>query len=416
MRAYERFLEYVKIHTTSSEETGTHPSFDGEFALASKLADELMAIGLEKVKVDDKCYVYGMLPATKGYEKVPALGFISHMDTSDEASGENVQPIIHENYDGNDVILPGSGVIMSPCKFPFLSELRGETLITSDGTTLLGADDKAGIAEIITALKELIDSGDPHGDIWVGFTPDEEIGEGADFFDLDYFKADYAYTVDGGDVNCIEYENFNAASAVITVNGVSVHPGDAKDIMINSQNVAMEFHALLPESERPEHTEKREGFYHLTDMKGRVSETVLSYIIRDHDRAKFEERKRTVADAAAAINEKYGAELVKADISDSYYNMLEKIEPHMHLVENARKAIAANGMVPVDIPIRGGTDGARLSFEGLPCPNLGTGGFNFHGCFECITAERMDRSVAVIRDIIRQYASVEGFSAHTAVD
>lgn len=403
MRAYELFLDYVKVHTTSNDESGTHPSFNGEFALASKLADKLNELGLKQVKVDDKCYVYGVLPATAGYENVPALGFISHMDTSNEASGENVTPVIYKDYDGRDLTLK-DGKVMSTRVFPFLRELAGETLITSDGTTLLGADDKAGIAEIITAVSELIESNEPHGDIWIGFTPDEEIGEGADFFDLDYFKADFAYTVDGGDVNCIEYENFNAASAVITVSGVSVHPGSAKDAMINSQNVAMEFHSLLPENERPEHTEDREGFFHLTGMKGRVSETVLSYIIRDHDREKFEERKRVVAHAAETINEKYGAELVKVDISDSYYNMLEKIKPHMHLIENARKAIAANGMEPIDVPIRGGTDGARLSFEGLPCPNLGTGGFNFHGCFECITVERMDKSVAVIKDIIRLYA------------
>ena len=403
MRAYELFLDYVKVHTTSDDESGTHPSFNGEFALASKLVDKLNELGLKQVKVDDKCYVYGLLPATVGYENVPALGFISHMDTSNEASGENVTPVIYNNYDGRDLKLE-DGKVMSTRVFPFLRELAGETLITSDGTTLLGADDKAGIAEIITAVSELIESNEPHGDIWIGFTPDEEIGEGADFFDLDYFKADFAYTVDGGDVNCIEYENFNAASAVITVSGVSVHPGSAKDAMINSQNVAMEFHSLLPANERPEHTEDREGFYHLTDMKGRVSETVLSYIIRDHDREKFEERKRVVAQAAETINKKYGAELVKTDIKDSYYNMLEKIKPHMHLIENARKAIAANGMEPVDVPIRGGTDGARLSFEGLPCPNLGTGGFNFHGCFECITVERMDKSVAVIKDIIRLYA------------
>lgn len=402
MRAYELFLDYVKVHTTSDENSGTHPSFGGEFALARRLADKLNELGLEQVKVDDKCYVYGLLPATAGCEEVPALGFIAHMDTSNEASGENVTPVIYNNYDGKDVTL-NNGKVMSTKIFPFLSELAGETLITSDGNTLLGADDKAGIAEIITAISELIESGEPHGDIWVGFTPDEEIGEGADFFDLDYFKAQYAYTVDGGDVNCIEYENFNAASAVITVSGVSVHPGTAKDVMINSQNVAMEFHALLPQKERPEHTEDREGFYHLTDMKGRVSETVLSYIIRDHDRVNFEKRKQVVAQAAETINKEYGAELVKADIEDSYFNMLEKIEPHMHLVENARRAIAANGMQPIDVPIRGGTDGARLSYEGLPCPNLGTGGFNFHGCFECITAERMDKSVAVIREIIRLY-------------
>lgn len=404
MNVYDRFEKYIRVHTTSSETTGAHPSFEGEFVLARILEKELTELGLEGVRVDEHCYVYGFLPATEGYENVPAIGLISHMDTSNEASGEKVSPIIHENYDGGDVVFPGSGDVMTVSKFPFLAELAGETLVTTDGTTLLGADDKAGIAEIMAALETIINKGIPHGPIRIGFTPDEEIGEGSDFFDLNYFNAEYAYTVDGGDVNCIEYENFNAASAQITVKGVSIHPGDAKDKMINSQNIAMEFHALLPILERPEHTEGREGFYHLTDMRGRVSETVLSYIIRDHDRERFEKRKEVVSQAVKTINDKYGAELVSAKIEDSYYNMLEKIKPHMHLVENARAAIRANGMLPVDIPIRGGTDGARLSYEGLPCPNLGTGGFNFHGCFECITIERMQRAVNVIVDIIKLYA------------
>lgn len=398
MRAYERFLEYVKIHTTSSEITGTHPSFEGEFKLAEKLKNELDSLGLCDVRMDEHAYVYGRLPATSGHEDVTPLGFIAHMDTSDEASGENVKPVFHQNYDGGDVVL-SDGIIMRAADFGFLQKLKGETLITSDGTTLLGADDKAGVAEIITAFERIIQEELPHGELWVAFTPDEEIGEGADFFDLKGFGAKYAFTVDGGDVNCLEYENFNAASADVLIKGFSVHPGDAKNVMINASNVAMEFHQLLPEMERPEHTEKREGFFHLLQMKGRVSEAELNYIIRDHDRALFEKRKEMIIQAGEKINEKYGAGTVTVTVKDSYYNMLEKIQPHMQLVEKALAAIKNVGLEPEVVPIRGGTDGARLSYEGLPCPNLGTGGFNFHGNFECITVERLDRMVEIIMEL-----------------
>lgn len=404
MRAYERFLNYVKVHTTSSETSGTHPSFDGEFNLARQLCDELKELGLDDVRMDGHAYVYGRLAASEGLETAVPLAFIAHMDTSDEASGENIKPQLHYNYDGGDVTLPGSGAVMSPSAFPFLSAFKGETLITSDGTTLLGADDKAGVAEIMTALESIKQSGTPHGELWVAFTPDEEIGEGTDYFDLDNFGAKYAYTVDGGDVNCLEYENFNAASADVVITGFSVHPGSAKDTMINASNVAVEFHALLPEAERPEHTEGHEGFFHLTGMSGRVSKAELSYIIRDHDRERFEKRKEVIAEAADAINAKYGEGTVSLKIKDSYYNMLEKIIPHMHLVDNARAAIEAAGLTPEVVPVRGGTDGARLSYEGLPCPNLGTGGYNFHGNFECITVERMDKAVEVILNIINAYA------------
>lgn len=404
MRAYERLLEYARIHTTSSEETHTHPSFEGEFKLAEILVNELKEIGLKNVRVDEHCYVYAELPATPGFENAPALGFIAHMDTSDEASGENVKPVLHENYDGGDVVLPGSGAVMTVAQFPFLTGFAGETLITSDGTTLLGADDKAGIAEIMTAVQTIIEENIMHGPIRVAFTPDEEIGEGTDFFDIPGFGAKYAYTVDGGDVDCLEYENFNAASAHVVITGFSVHPGSAKDIMINAATVAMEFDSMLPEAERPEHTEDHEGFFHLTNMSGRVSTAELSYIIRDHDREKFEARKKLIGEIADRLNEKYGDGTVAIEIRDSYYNMLEKIKPHMHLIDNAIAAISSVGLNPTIVAIRGGTDGARLSYDGLPCPNLGTGGANYHGNFECITAERMDKAVAIILELIRIYS------------
>jgi len=404
MRAYERLLKYVTVNTTSSEDSGQHPSYAGEFDLANILKDELINLGLTDVYLDDKCYLYACLPATKGYEDKTAIGFIAHMDTSPSASGENITPVLHENYDGKDVIYEKAKKVMKVSDFPELAKLKGETLITSDGTTLLGSDDKAGIAEIITAVEEIINRNVSHGTVYIAFTPDEEIGEGADYFDLDRFAAEYAYTVDGGDYNCIEYENFNAASAVVTVNGLSVHPGDAKDKMINALLVAMEFNSLLPEQERPEHTEGHEGFYHLTDMSGDVSSVTLKYIIRDHDMQKFENKKQFMTDAVNIINSKYNEDTVKIDINDSYYNMIEKIRPHMHLVENAKKAIAMTGAVPETVPIRGGTDGARLSYEGLPCPNLGTGGFNFHGPFEYNSVERMDKVVKIIKSIIENYS------------
>ena len=400
MRAYERFIDYVKVHTTSDENSGTHPSFKGEFDLAGILKEELERIGMKQVRMDEHCYVYAMLPTANGYENIAPMGFIAHMDTAPDASGKDVKPQIRSNYDGGDVSYPAAGAVMSTKDFPFLKEMKGETLITSDGTTLLGADDKAGVAEIITAMETVIAENRPHGELWVAFTPDEEIGEGTDCFDLEHFGAKYAYTVDGGDVNCLEYENFNAASANIRITGFSVHPGSAKDTMINALNVAAELHSMLPESERPEHTEGREGFYHLTGMSGHVSEAAMSYIIRDHDMNRFLEKKANMERIAGTINAKYGEGTVKLELKDSYYNMLEKIKPHMHLVENADRAIRKAGMTPVVVPVRGGTDGARLSYDGIPCPNLGTGGYNFHGNFECITAERMDRAVEVILNII----------------
>ena len=404
-RAYERFLNYVKIHTTSDEESGLHPSFKGEFDLANILVDELKALGMSGVRVDEHCYVYAYLPATPGYENATKLGFIAHMDTSPEASGEDVKPVIREHYDGSDIVLEGTGDILSVSRFPELKDFIGDTIITTDGTTLLGADDKAGVAEIMAAMDTIITENIPHGEIWVGFTPDEEIGEGADFFDLKNFGATYAYTVDGGDVNALEYENFNAAGAEIAIKGVSVHPGSAKDIMVNAALVGMELHSLLPEAMRPEHTEGYEGFFHLTSFTGQVSSAKMSYIIRDHDHDLFEAKKVMLQDAVATINKKYGDGTVTLTIKDSYYNMLEKIKPHMHLIENARLALKKAGLNPIDVPVRGGTDGARLSYDGLPCPNLGTGGCNFHGTYECCSIDKMDKAVEIILNLIEIYSN-----------
>ena len=403
MRAYERLLKYVKVYTTSDPNSGTHPSTMRQFDLAHQLVDELKALGLADAFVDEHCYVYATLPATPGSENAKPLGLIAHMDTTDDAPGENVNPQIHENYDGGKVVLPATGAVLDPAVFPLLTEMKGQTLITTDGATLLGADDKAGVAEIMTALERIITEKRPHGKLCIGFTPDEEIGEGASLFDVPGFGAAYAYTVDGEDVGEISYENFNAAAAVVTVHGFSVHPGSAKNTMINAQNVAMEFHAALPAFDRPEHTEGREGFFHLTSMQGDVTTTHLGYIVRDHDAAKFAARKAQMQHIAACLNEKYGADTVELDLHDSYYNMLEKIEPHFHLVENARTAIRAAGLEPIETPVRGGTDGATLSHMGLPCPNLGTGGFNFHGPCECITAEKMDQSVEILLNIVDLY-------------
>lgn len=401
MRCYERFLQYVRINTQSNEGSGTHPSFTGEFDLARKLKEELAQMGV-KATLSDKCYLMAKLPATKGCEDIPAIGFIAHIDTAPAYSGKDVSPVICENYDGEDVEFP-CGKIMKVSDFPHLKKLKGQTLITSDGTTLLGADDKSGVAEIMTAVSQIVDEDIPHGTICIAFTPDEEIGEGADNFDVKAFGADFAYTVDGGDVNEIECENFNAADVKITVTGVSVHPGYAKDVMVNALNVCHEFHAMLPESQRPEHTEGYEGFFHLTEVSGGCDAAKLHYIVRDHDQQKFEEKKEFIRSCIDRINEKYGKDTVCADITDSYYNMLEKIKPHMHLVETAKKAVTRAGYEPVIVPVRGGTDGARLSYMGLPCPNLGTGGFAFHGPYECITAQRMEAATAVILNIIDEY-------------
>lgn len=396
MRAYERLLKYVSVYTTSNPDSATVPSSMRQYDLAHQLVDELKALGLENVHVDENCVVYGWLSATAGCEKQPALGFIAHMDTAPDCAGENVKPQIIENYDGGDVLLAGSGEKLSPAAFPTLKKLAGMTLITTDGTTLLGADDKAGIAEIMTALESIISEKKPHGKLCIAFTPDEEVGAGVDHFDVEKFGAVYAYTVDGGEEGEIAYETFNACSAEVAVEGLSVHPGSAKDTMINAALVAMEFNALLPAADIPRLTEGYEGFFHLCDMSGDVEHAKLHYIVRDHDRATFEMRKKTLEHAAKTINEKYAREVIRLTIKDSYYNMAEKIAPHMELIENAKRACEKAGMKPFIEAVRGGTDGCRLSFMGLPTPNLCTGGFAFHGPYEHIAVESMDRCAKMV--------------------
>lgn len=401
MRVEERLLKYVSYWTTSDEECRQIPSSERQFELGKVLEQELRDLGLEKVTLTDHCYVYGLLPATKGYADKPAVGFISHMDTAPDFSGKDVKPQIIPDYDGNDVLLKGSGAYLKVSDFPTLKTLKGRTLITTDGTTLLGADDKAGVSEIMTAVEQIISEKIPHGDIWIGFTPDEEVGSGADLFDLDYFKAKFAYTVDGDYEGEVAYENFNAASASFEINGVNVHPGEAKDIMINAALVGCEIASLLPENETPAHTEGREGFYHLTDFSGDIAHAKVNYIVRDHDKATFEKRLDTLRGIEQKMNEKYHADTVKLNIQHSYSNMLEVIEKNEYVVAIAKKAIKNVGLEPVSRPVRGGTDGARLSFMGLPCPNLGTGGYGFHGPFEHISVEGMDTAVSVIKEIVK---------------
>ena len=401
MRVEERLLKYVSYWTTSDEECRQIPSSERQFELGKVLKQELRDLGLEKVTLTDHCYVYGLLPATKGYADKPAVGFISHMDTAPDFSGKDVKPQIIPDYDGNDVLLKGSGTYLKVSDFPTLKTLKGRTLITTDGTTLLGADDKAGVSEIMTAVEQIITEKIPHGDIWIGFTPDEEVGSGADLFDLDYFKAKFAYTVDGDYEGEVAYENFNAASASFEIKGVNVHPGEAKDIMINAALVGCEIASLLPENETPVRTEGREGFYHLTDFSGDIAHAKVNYIVRDHDKATFEKRLDTLRGIEKKMNEKYHADTVKLNIQHSYSNMLEVIEKNEYVVAIAKKAIKNVGLEPVSRPVRGGTDGARLSFMGLPCPNLGTGGYGFHGPFEHISVEGMDTAVSVIKEIVK---------------
>lgn len=396
MQVCERFLKYVSIHTTSDEFTGTSPSTERQFTLATLLAEELRELGLSDVSVDGYCYVYGNIPATPGLESLPALGFIAHMDTSPDASGKDVHPQINENYSGGDIVLRATGDVLSPAAFPTLEGLKGMTVITTDGTTLLGADDKAGIAEIITACERVLTSGVPHGKICVAFTPDEEIGAGVAHFDIPRFGADFAYTVDGGAEGELAFETFNAASAEIEITGLSVHPGSSKDTMVNAALLAMEFNAMLPGTDIPRLTEGYEGFFHLTKMEGSIEHAHLSYIIRDHDLGLFEGRKATMCHIAKVLNEKYGQEYVKVSLKDSYYNMREKIEPHMFLIENAKKAIEEAGMTPYIEAVRGGTDGCQLSYKGLPTPNLCTGGFAFHGRFEHIAVESMEKCTRMV--------------------
>ena len=403
MRAYERLLNYVVVHTTSDEESVTVPTTVRQFDLARMLVDELHGIGVTDAEVDGMCYVYATLPAAKGYENAPKIGFIAHMDTAPDFSGENVKPRIIEHYDGGDVMLGESGRTLENAQFPHLASLKGRTLIVTDGTTLLGADDKAGVAEIVTMLERVINENIPHGKISVCFTPDEEVGSGADHFDVKRFGADFGYTCDGGAESELEYENFNAAEANFKINGFNVHPGEAKDKMVNALLVACEINGMLPKGQTPRDTEGYQGFWHLTKLEGTTETARLQYIIRDHDFTNFARRKEMLEKIAAVVNDTYGEGTVSLSIRDQYHNMKEKIEPCMHLIDNAKKAMELAGVTPKVQPIRGGTDGARLSFMGLPCPNLGTGGYAFHGPYEHITVEGMDAAVEVLKNLVILY-------------
>ena len=400
----ERFLEYVKINTKSDETTRVTPSTKGQLELAEKLCNELKELGLKDARISEFGYVYATLEKNCNKD-IPTIGFISHMDTAPDYSGENVNPQIVENYDGGDIKLNDSEVL-SPKFSPELKQYVGQRLITTDGTTLLGADDKAGLAEIMTAVEYLINHPEiEHGDIKIGFTPDEEIGEGADHFDVEGFGADFAYTMDGGRIGELEFENFNAAGLKVKIKGVNVHPGYAKDKMLNSIMVANEFINSLPLDEVPEKTEKYEGFYHLTDIEATVENTTLSYIIRDFFSDTFEARKNKIREIEKELNEKYGEGTVVVEIKDQYNNMKEKIEPVMHIIENAKEAMIEANVTPNIRPIRGGTDGARLSFMGLPTPNIFAGGENFHGKYEYVPVESLEKAVEVIVNIVKRYSN-----------
>lgn len=396
----DRFLQYVKYETTSDESSTSVPSTSNQLEFAKLLGMELEKIGLSDVSVDENGYVMGTLPSNIE-KQVPTIGFIAHMDTSPDMSGKDVNPKFITNYDGRDIVLNDEkNIIMSIKDFPELKEYVGCNLITTDGTTLLGADNKAGIAEIVTAIEYLIENPHiPHGTIKIGFTPDEEIGRGADYFDVEKFNADFAYTVDGGPIGELEYENFNAATAKVYIQGRNVHPGTAKNKMLNSILIANELNSMLPINERPEYTENYEGFYHLMDFNGSVEKTEIAYIIRDHSMEKFQIKKETLTKAVDFLNHKYG-NIITLEITDSYYNMKEKIEPVMYIIDLAKKAMEELDIKPLIKPIRGGTDGARLSYMGLPCPNLFTGGHNYHGKFEYIPIFAMEKSVETILKII----------------
>lgn len=402
MKAYERFLKYIAVWTASDENSKSVPTTKRQLDLGALLVEEMKALGLSDVKMDEYGYVYGYLPATEGMEAVPALGLIAHLDTAPDYNGRDVKPQLIENYDGKDVELGTSGKVLTVKDFPRLSSYKGRTLITTDGTSLLGADDKAGIAEILTVVEELMREKTPHGKLCIAFTPDEEVGGGADYLKLSEFGAVYGYTLDGSHEGEIQFENFNAAGAEVIVHGVNVHPGSAKDIMKNAQTIAMELHGMLPKAECPEKTEGYEGFYHLMEFNGTVEQAVMKYIIRDFDPVLFDVKQEKLRQAVAQINAIYGEGTAEVKIEESYRNMREKIEPCMQLIEYAKAACKEAGVEPDVSPIRGGTDGARLSFRGLPCPNLGTGGDGFHGPFEHITVEGMDLSVEIVKKIIKK--------------
>ena len=422
MRAYERFLKYAAVHTASQDEACRTPSTDRQFDLARLLVEEMKALGIEDARVDDKCYVYGTLPATEGYERAACLGFLAHLDTAPDFCGEGVKPQLHENYDGGDVCLGDSGRVLKVSQFPHLKEMAGRTLITTDGTTLLGADDKAGIAEIMTLAQILLhgrsadalpeDTGReggmiPHGQVKIAFTPDEEIGGQAKLLDLDLFGAKYAYTVDGGAPGDINYETFNASQAEFEISGLSVHTGSAKGVMKNAALIAARINAMLPEREIPALTEGYEGFFHLYQISGTVEKASMKYLVRDHSREHFRVREDMLRFIEKSVNEEYGEGTCTLTITEQYPNMEEDIRPCMHLVRNAEAAMRELGVEPDLSPIRGGTDGADLSRRGLPCPNLGTGGYCFHGPMEHVTAENMDMVVRILLGITQKYARQE---------
>jgi len=404
-KVQDRFIRYAKIDTQSDPNSDTCPSTKKQLHLAKELVKELNALGLQDVCLDENGYVMATLPSNIDRE-VPVVGFIAHMDTAPDASGKGVDPQIHRDYDGKDIVLnKEKNIVLSPNDFPELLKYVGQDIITTDGTTLLGADDKAGIAEIVTAIEHLVDNPDlPHGTIRLGFTPDEEIGRGADKFDVKKFGANFAYTLDGGEIGELEYENFNASMAKIKIHGRNVHPGTAKNQMINSMMIAMELHSMLPVNERPEFTEGYEGFYMLMSFNGTVEETDLMYIIRDHDMAKFRKKNEIMQKAVEFLNNKYGENTIEMDLKDQYYNMKEKIEPVKHIVDRVEQAMKDVGVKPKIKAIRGGTDGSRLSYMGLPCPNIFTGGHNFHGKFEYIPIQSMEKAVHVILKLIDNYA------------
>ena len=400
-----RFIKYAKVYTTSDEDSTTTPSTQRQKNLAKILVEDLKEIGIDNAYMDDNSYVYGFVPANT--DKIcNTIGFIAHMDTAPAASGENVKPQIHKNYNGEDIILnKEKNIVLSIKEFPYLKDQIGKTLITADGTTLLGADDKAGIAEIIEAIKYIIENKEiEHGPIAIGFTPDEEVGRGADLFDVKKFNANFAYTIDGGHVGELEYENFNAAGAIVNIRGKSVHPGSAKDILINATTIGMEFHSLLPEDEVPEKTEGYDGFYMITAFKGGIESATLKYIIRDFAIENLQKRKDLLKNISEIINEKYKSQLVKVDVHDEYYNMKKVIEPVMYVIELAKKSMLEADVIPKIVPIRGGTDGAKLSYMGLPTPNIFTGGANFHGIYEYISGEDMVKAKETIINIIKNDA------------
>lgn len=405
MTLVERFLKYVSFDTQSNEETGVTPSTEGQMVFARYLKEELESLGLEDVSLDDNGYLFATLPANAG-EDVPTIGFIAHLDTSPDMSGKNVRPRIVRQYDGGDIVLcADEQVVLSPSRFPELLAHKGEDLIVTDGHTLLGADDKAGIAEIVSAIAWLKEHPEvKHGKVRIGFNPDEEIGLGAHKFDVEKFGCQWAYTMDGGEIGELEFENFNAASAKILIRGRNVHPGYAKGKMVNSMLVAARFIEMLPVGETPEHTEGYEGFFHLTGMQGDVEQTTLSYIIRDHDRVRFEQRKQLMLQHAAILNAEYGEDTVQVELHDQYYNMRQQIEPVMHIIDIAIHAMQDAGVQPCVRAIRGGTDGAQLSFKGLPCPNIFAGGLNFHGRYEFVPVQSMEKARDVIVEIIKRVA------------